>query len=48
MQLLWRPRADIDVALIGQDLLHPSHVEYGDVNRSVFERTVLLKLSKRF
>ncbi|MES2348579.1 MAG: TonB-dependent receptor [Pseudomonadota bacterium] len=48
MQLLWRPRADIDVALIGQDLLHPSHVEYGDANRSVFERTVLLKLSKRF
>jgi iron complex outermembrane receptor protein len=48
MQLLWKPRADIDIALLGQNLLHPSHAEFGGGGRSVVERTVLLKLSKRF
>lgn len=47
-QLLWKPRADIDVALQGQNLLHRSHVEFGGANRSVLDRTVLLKLTKRF
>ena len=48
MQLLWKARADVDVALLGQNLLHPSHAEFGGAGRSVLERSVLLKLSKRF
>jgi len=48
MQLLWKPRPDIEVALIGQNLLHPRHVEFGGTGRSEFERTAALKLSKRF
>jgi iron complex outermembrane receptor protein len=48
-QLLWRPRADIEVALIGQNLLHRRHVEFGGgTSRSALERGVQLKLSKRF
>jgi iron complex outermembrane receptor protein len=48
-QLLWKPRPDIDVALLGQNLLHRSHVEFGGgAGRSVLERAVLLKLTKRF
>lgn len=48
-QLLWRPRADVEVALIGQNLLHRRHVEFGGgLERSALERSVQLKLSKKF
>lgn len=47
-QLRWLPRPDLELALLGQNLLHARHVEFGGVGRSVFERAVLLKLSKRF
>ncbi|MFZ6643070.1 TonB-dependent receptor plug domain-containing protein [Undibacterium sp. TC4M20W] len=48
-QWSWRVRPDIDVALIGQNLLHASHPEFGGIaGRSVFERSVLLKIAKRF
>jgi iron complex outermembrane receptor protein len=47
-QLLWKPRPDIDVALLAQNLLHRSHLEFGGAGRSVLERAVQLKLSKRF
>jgi iron complex outermembrane receptor protein len=48
LQLLWKPRPDIEVALIGQNLLHSRHVEFGGTGRSEFQRNAALKLSKRF
>lgn len=49
LQWMWRVRPNIDVALIGQNLLHGSHPEFGQaVNRSVYERTAILKLTVRF
>lgn len=48
-QLLWRPRADVEVALLGQNLLHANHTEFGaGVGHSLLERSVQLKLTKRF
>ncbi|MFZ6734166.1 TonB-dependent receptor plug domain-containing protein [Undibacterium sp. Ji42W] len=48
-QWSWRVRPDVDVALIGQNLLHATHTEFGGLaGRSVFDRAVLLKISKRF
>jgi iron complex outermembrane receptor protein len=48
-QWSWRLRPDLDVSLIGQNLLHPSHAEFGGApGRSVFARTVVLKVAKRF
>jgi iron complex outermembrane receptor protein len=45
---LWRLRPNLDLALIGQNLLHRSHAEFGALpGRSVFERNVLLKLTLR-
>jgi iron complex outermembrane receptor protein len=41
--------SDFDISAIGQNLLHARHAEYGAApNRSVFQRTVLLKIGKRF
>ncbi|TWI69990.1 iron complex outermembrane receptor protein [Pseudoduganella lurida] len=49
LQWLWRARPNIDVALIGQNLLHGSHAEFGTATgRSVFERSAVLKLTVRF
>jgi len=48
LQLLWKPRPDVEVALMGQNLLHARHVEFGGVGRSEFQRSAVLKLSKRF
>jgi iron complex outermembrane receptor protein len=43
MRLGWRPRPDFEVALVGQNLLRHSHLEYpsggaaaGEVERSVY------------
>jgi iron complex outermembrane receptor protein len=48
-QWMWKARPNIDVALIGRNLLHRSHPEFAaDPGRSVFERSVLLKLTLRF
>ena len=47
-QWLWKIRPDIDLALIGQNLLHGSHREFGPASGSVFERSAQLKLVKRF
>jgi iron complex outermembrane receptor protein len=45
---LWRLKPNLDVALIGQNLLHRTHAEFGALpGRSVFERNVLLKLTLR-
>ncbi|WLI91347.1 TonB-dependent receptor [Massilia sp. R2A-15] len=45
----WALRPDTELSLIGQNLLHRSHVEFGAAPaRSVFERSVLLKLTQRF
>ena len=49
VQWSWRLPRDIDVSVIGQNLLHATHAEYGAApNRSVFARTVVLKIGKRF
>jgi iron complex outermembrane receptor protein len=48
-QWSWSARRGLDIFLIGQNLLHPAHAEFGDAQgRSVFERSVLLKLVQRF
>lgn len=49
MQWLWRLRPDLDVALIGQNLLHAAHPEWAAApTRSVYERGALLKVTWRF
>lgn len=49
LRLGWNPRPDLEVALVGRNLLHASHPEFGNVpGRSVIERNVLLQLSYRF
>jgi iron complex outermembrane receptor protein len=49
LQLQWKPRADIEVALLGQNLLHPRHAEFSAApGRSEFQRSLLLRLTKRF
>jgi iron complex outermembrane receptor protein len=46
---MWTVLPNTEVSLIGQNLLHESHVEFGGpAGRSVFERGVLLKLTQRF
>ncbi|MDB5934883.1 MAG: TonB-dependent receptor [Massilia sp.] len=46
---MWELRPDTELSLVGQNLLHKSHVEFGGApGRSVFERGVLLKLTQRF
>ena len=48
-QWMWRPQPNLDLALIGRNLLHRSHPEFAAApGRSVFERGVLLKLTLRF
>ncbi|WP_395407182.1 TonB-dependent receptor plug domain-containing protein [Pseudoduganella sp. UC29_106] len=45
---LWRLNPNLDLSLIGQNLLHRTHAEFGALpGRSVFERNVLLKLTLR-
>ncbi|MDB5949217.1 MAG: TonB-dependent receptor [Massilia sp.] len=46
---MWALRADTEVALIGQNLLHRSHREFGGgPGASVVERSLMLKLTQRF
>ena len=48
-QWLWKAHRNVDVALIASNLLHRSHVEFGnEAGRSVIERSVRLKLTLRF
>ncbi|MTV36242.1 TonB-dependent receptor plug domain-containing protein [Duganella radicis] len=48
-QWMWQPQPNLEVALIGRNLLHRSHPEFGALpNRSVIERGALLKLTWRF
>ncbi|MFL6672769.1 MAG: TonB-dependent receptor plug domain-containing protein [Massilia sp.] len=45
----WKAMPGLDVSLIGQNLLHASHPEFGAPGgRSAFERALLLKVVKRF
>ncbi|MRV74013.1 TonB-dependent receptor [Duganella sp. FT92W] len=49
MQWLWKLRPTMDVALIGQNLLHRSRPEFGGPNgRSFYERTALVKVTWRY
>jgi iron complex outermembrane receptor protein len=46
---MWALLPNTELALIGQNLLHGSHVEFGGApGASVFERSVMLKLTQRF
>ena len=48
-QWLWQAHPAMDVALIGRNLLHRAHAEYGALpGRSLIERSVQLKLTLRF
>ncbi|NVM77886.1 iron complex outermembrane receptor protein [Duganella sp. SG902] len=48
-QWMWKPGPNTEVALIGRNLLHRSHPEFGATpGRSMFERSALLKLTLRF
>ncbi len=48
-QWVWKAAPNVDVALIGQNLLHRAHPEFGALpGRSVFERSALLKVTLRF
>jgi iron complex outermembrane receptor protein len=48
-QWMWQVQPNLDLALIGSNLLHRSHPEFGAApGRSVIERSVLLKLTLRF
>lgn len=49
LQWLWRPRPHMELALIGQNLLHSAHPEFAAApTRSLIERSALLKLTWRF
>lgn len=46
---IWKARPNLELALSGQNLLHSRHAEYGGApGRSMFERTVLLKMTMRY
>jgi iron complex outermembrane receptor protein len=51
MDVQWSLRLphEFDVSVVGQNLLHATHAEYGAApNRSVIARSVVLKIGKRF
>jgi iron complex outermembrane receptor protein len=46
---MWAVRPDTEISLIGQNLLHSSHMEFGGApGGSMLERGVILKLTQRF
>jgi iron complex outermembrane receptor protein len=46
---MWAVRLDTEISLIGQNLLHSSHMEFGGApGGSVLQRGVILKLTQRF
>ncbi|MDB5919008.1 MAG: TonB-dependent receptor [Massilia sp.] len=48
-RIAWQPRANLELSLTGQNLLHRSHAEFGAAaTRQLFERAVLAKLALRF
>ena len=49
VQWTWKLHPEWEVALIGNNLLHSSHAEFGaPASRSVFERSAMFKLARRF
>jgi iron complex outermembrane recepter protein len=49
LRVEWQARPDLDVALVGNNLLHASHAEFGNAPvRSAIERNVLLQVTYRF
>lgn len=49
-RLAWRPTPDLELAIVGQSLLHDQHVEYGlpGPGREEIERSVYAKLTWRY
>lgn len=49
LRFMWSPRKDLELSVVGQNLLHRSHAEFGAApGRSVFERSVVVSASQRF
>ncbi|HEX8613629.1 MAG TPA: TonB-dependent receptor [Telluria sp.] len=49
VRMAWQPRAHMEVALSGRNLLHASHAEFGSpATRRMIERAVSLQWSARF
>jgi iron complex outermembrane receptor protein len=45
----WRPRPDLEVSIVGQNLLGPPHGEFTSVTtRTAFARAALVELVMRF
>ncbi len=43
---IWKARSDLEISVVGQDLVGPAHAEWGAApSRVVFERTVFLKVT---
>ncbi len=49
-RLSWRATDRLELSLVGQNLLHPYHVEYGfpSPTRDAIERTVFAKIGWRY
>jgi len=48
MQLRWRPRENLEVALVGQNLLDNQHLEFSSLLRTEIQRSVYGKVTWRF
>lgn len=48
-RLAWQVRPDLEIALVGRNLLHPRHAEFGAAgSRQLIERTVFASAALRF
>ena len=48
-RLGWQPRPNLELAVVGQNLLHPNHPEFGrPASRNEIERGVYGKITWRF
>jgi iron complex outermembrane receptor protein len=49
LRLSWRPRAELELALTGQNLVGPAHGEFTSVTtRTAFGRAVFVEIVARF
>jgi iron complex outermembrane receptor protein len=49
LRMAWQPGRNVELSLTGQNLLHPSHAEFGAAGtRQLAERAVMVKMALRF